>query len=87
MSKLGLVNSYAAVTVPFFAGAFGVFLMRQFMSSIPDDLLEAAQIDGAGEWTIFTRIVMPLLKPALAALAVFTFLAYPEQLPVAAGRA
>ena len=75
MSKLGLVNSYAAVTVPFFAGAFGVFLMRQFMTSIPDDLLEAARIDGAGEWTIFTRIVMPLMKPALAALAVFTFLA------------
>ena len=75
MSKLGLVNSYAAVTVPFFAGAFGVFLMRQFMSSIPDDLIEAARIDGAGEWRIFTRIVMPLLKPALAALAVFQFLA------------
>lgn len=75
MSKLGLVNSYAAVTVPFFAGAFGVFLMRQFMLSIPDDLIEAARIDGAGEWTIFLRIVMPLLKPALAALAVFQFLA------------
>jgi multiple sugar transport system permease protein len=75
MSKLGLVNSYAAVTVPFFAGAFGVFLMRQFMFSIPDDLIDAARIDGAGEWRIFTRIVMPLLKPALAALAVFQFLA------------
>jgi multiple sugar transport system permease protein len=75
MSKLGLVNSYAAVTVPFFAGAFGVFLMRQFMFSIPDDLIDAARIDGAGEWRIFLRIVMPLLKPALAALAVFQFLA------------
>lgn len=75
MSKLGLVNSYAAVTVPFFAGAFGVFLMRQFMLSVPDDLIKAARIDGAGEWTIFLRIVMPLLKPALAALAVFQFLA------------
>ena len=61
--------------MPFFAGAFGVFLMRQFMLSIPDDLIEAARIDGAGEWRIFTRIVMPLLKPALAALAVFQFLA------------
>jgi multiple sugar transport system permease protein len=75
MSKLGLVNSYAAVTVPFMAGAFGVFLMRQFMHSIPDDLIDAARIDGAGEWTIFCRIVLPLLKPALAALAVFQFLA------------
>ena len=53
MSKLGLVNTYAAVTVPFFAGAFGVFLMRQFMHSVPDDLIDAARIDGAGEWTIF----------------------------------
>jgi multiple sugar transport system permease protein len=75
MSKLGLVNSYAAVTVPFFAGAFGVFLMRQFMHAVPDDLLDAARIDGAGEWRIFVRIVLPLLKPALAALAVFQFLA------------
>jgi multiple sugar transport system permease protein len=75
MSKLGLVNSYAAVTVPFMAGAFGVFLMRQFMHSVPDDLIDAARIDGAGEWRIFWRIVLPLLKPALAALAVFQFLA------------
>ena len=74
MSRLGLVNSYAAVTVPFFAGAFGVFLMRQSMQSVPDDLINAARIDGAGEWTIFSRIVMPQLKPALAALAVFEFL-------------
>jgi multiple sugar transport system permease protein len=64
MSKLGLVNSYAAVTVPFMAGAFGVFLMRQFMHSVPDDLIDAARIDGAGEWRIFVRIVLPLLKPA-----------------------
>ncbi len=75
MSKLGLVNTYAAVTVPFFAGAFGVFLMRQFMHSVPDDLIDAARIDGAGEWRIFAGIVLPLLKPALAALAVFQFLA------------
>jgi multiple sugar transport system permease protein len=59
MSKLGLVNSYAAVTVPFMAGAFGVFLMRQFMGSVPDDLIDAARIDGAGEWKIFWRIVLP----------------------------
>ena len=75
MSKLGLVNSYAAVILPFAAGAFGVFLMRQFMSSIPDELLDAARVDGASEWRIFWSIVMPLLKPGLAALGIFQFLA------------
>ena len=75
MSKLGLVNSYAAVTVPFMPGAFGVFLMLQFMFSVPDDLIDAARIDGAGEWRILWRIMLPLLKPALAALAVLQFLA------------
>jgi multiple sugar transport system permease protein len=75
MSKLGLVNSYAAVILPFAAGAFGVFLMRQFMLGIPSDLLDAARIDGAGEWRIFTRIVLPLSKAPLAALGIFQFLA------------
>ncbi len=75
MSKLGLVNSYAAVILPFAAGAFGVFLMRQFMLAIPSELLDAARVDGAGEWRIFWRIVLPLVKPALAALGIFQFLA------------
>lgn len=74
VSKMGLVDSYAALILPFAAGAFGVFLMRQFMLGIPDELLEAARIDGAGEWFIFWRIAMPLVKPALATLAIFTFL-------------
>ncbi|MEU0690330.1 carbohydrate ABC transporter permease [Streptomyces uncialis] len=74
MSKLQLIDSYAALVLPFAAGAFGVFLMRQFMQSIPDELLEAARMDGAGEWYIFWRIVMPLVKPALATLTIFTFL-------------
>ena len=74
MSKLGLIDSYAGLVLPFAAGAFGVFLMRQFMQSIPDELLEAARMDGAGEWYIFWRIVMPLVKPALATLSIFTFL-------------
>ncbi|GAA1903317.1 carbohydrate ABC transporter permease [Streptomyces durmitorensis] len=74
MSKLQLIDSYAALVLPFAAGAFGVFLMRQFMQSIPDELLEAARMDGAGEWYIFWRIVMPLVKPALATLSIFTFL-------------
>ncbi|GAA5084573.1 multiple sugar transport system permease protein [Thermocatellispora tengchongensis] len=74
MSRLGLIDTYAGLVLPFAAGAFGVFLMRQFMKSVPDELLEAARIDGAGEWFIFWRIVLPLVKPALATLTIFTFL-------------
>ncbi|MEU0757525.1 carbohydrate ABC transporter permease [Streptomyces albogriseolus] len=74
MTKLGLIDTYAGLVLPFAAGAFGVFLMRQFMQSIPDELLEAARIDGAGEWYIFWCIVLPLVKPALATLTIFTFL-------------
>ncbi|MFF8958262.1 carbohydrate ABC transporter permease [Streptomyces sp. NPDC014894] len=74
MSKMRLIDSYAGLVLPFAAGAFGVFLMRQFMLSVPDELLEAARLDGAGEWYIFWRIVMPLVKPALATLAILTFL-------------
>jgi multiple sugar transport system permease protein len=75
MSKLGLVNSYASVILPFAAGAFGVFLMRQFMLGLPSDLLDQARVDGAGEWRIFWTIVLPLVKPALATLGIFQFLA------------
>lgn len=74
MSKLQLIDSYAGLMLPFAAQAFGVFLMRQFMQSIPDELLEAARIDGAGEWYIFWRIAMPLVKPALATLSILIFL-------------
>ncbi|MDT0410311.1 MULTISPECIES: carbohydrate ABC transporter permease [unclassified Streptomyces] len=74
MNKLDLLDSYAGLVLPFAAGAFGVFLMRQFMQSIPDELLEAARMDGASEWYIFWRIVMPLVKPALATLGILTFL-------------
>ena len=71
---LGLVNSYGGVIVPALAGIFGIFLVRQYAKSIPDELLEAARVDGAGELLIFTRIVLPLLKPIVITLAVFTFL-------------
>ncbi|MFR9674366.1 carbohydrate ABC transporter permease [Streptomyces sp. TR06-5] len=74
MSKMELIDSYAGLILPFAAQAFGVFLMRQFMLGVPDELLEAARIDGAREWYIFWRIAMPLVKPALATLAIFTFL-------------
>jgi len=74
MSKLGLVNSLWAVVLPAAAGPLGVFLMRQFMLAIPDDLLEAARVDGANEFYIFWRIVMPLSTPAIAALGIVVFL-------------
>jgi multiple sugar transport system permease protein len=74
MSKLNLVDTYWAVILPAAAGPLGVFLMRQFMLAIPDDLLEAARVDGAREFTIFWKIVIPLSAPAIAALGIVTFL-------------
>jgi multiple sugar transport system permease protein len=74
LKYLGLVNSYAAVVMPAMATIFGIFLVRQYARGIPDDLLEAARIDGAGELRIFVRIVLPLLKPIMVTLAIFTFL-------------
>jgi multiple sugar transport system permease protein len=75
LKELGLVNTYAGVMVPMLATVFGIFLVRQYARTIPDELLEAARIDGAGEWRIFARIVLPLLKPVIVTLAIFTFLA------------
>jgi len=75
LKYIGLINSYGAVIVPALATIFGIFLVRQYTSGIPDDLLEAARIDGAGEARIFMQIVMPLLKPIMVTLAIFTFLA------------
>jgi multiple sugar transport system permease protein len=74
VSNLGLANSHAGLILPFLAGAFGVFLMRQFIGNIPDELLDAARVDGAGEHYIFWRIIMPLCGPAIATLAILTFL-------------
>ncbi len=74
VSKLGLVNTYPALILPFLVSPLGVFLMRQFMVGIPDSLIEAARIDGAGDLRIFTRIVMPLCGPPLATLGILTFL-------------
>jgi multiple sugar transport system permease protein len=75
MKQLGLVNSYAGVVLPALATVFGIFLVRQYARSIPDELLEAARMDGAGELRIFFTIVLPLLKPMLVTLAVFSFMA------------
>ena len=75
LKTMGLVNSYAGVIMPAMATVFGIFLVRQFARGIPDELLEAARIDGAAELHIFARIVLPLLKPIMVTLAIFTFLA------------
>jgi len=74
VANMGLVNTYPALILPFLAGPLGVFLMRQFIMGVPDALLEAARIDGAGEFRIFTRIVLPQCGPAIATLAILTFL-------------
>lgn len=76
IDKLGLMNHAAAIILPGIFGAFGVFMMRQFMSHIPYAYTEAATIDGAGQWTIFARIILPLIKPGLAALTVLLFVDY-----------
>lgn len=75
VAKLHLINTYAGLVLPFLTSPIGVFLMRQFIRSIPDSLIEAARIDGAGEMRIFTRIVLPLSGPPLATLGILTFLA------------
>jgi multiple sugar transport system permease protein len=73
-SRLGIANTLAAAFVPWLASAFGIFLMRQFFLSLPRELEEAARLDGCGTFGAFRRIVLPLAKPALATLAVFTLL-------------
>jgi len=70
----GLVNTYAGAILPSLAGIIGIFLVRQFALSIPDELLEAARLEGASELAIYRRIVLPLLRPVLATLAIITFL-------------
>jgi multiple sugar transport system permease protein len=74
LKHLGLVNTYGGIVVPALASIFGIFLVRQYALSIPDDLLEAARMDGASEWRIFGSIVVPLLRPIIVTLAVFTLL-------------
>ena len=86
LRSLGLVNTYVGAILPGTAGIFGIFLIRQFALAIPDDLLDAARLDGASEFLIYRRIVLPLLKPVLATLGIVTFLGDLERLRVAARR-
>jgi multiple sugar transport system permease protein len=70
----GWLDSYYGLILPGAVSAFGIFLLRQYMQSIPDELIDAARIDGASEFRIFWRIVLPLSRPALAAMGIFTFM-------------
>jgi multiple sugar transport system permease protein len=75
LSKLGLINSLWGLVIFSAVDAFGIFLMRQFCETLPNELLDASRIDGASEWQVFTRIVLPQLKPALATLGILNFMA------------
>ena len=75
LKSIGMVNSYVGVLAPWLASVYGVLFVRQATLALPDEMLDAARIDGASEWRIFTRIVLPLLRPVVVTLALFTFLA------------
>ncbi len=74
VSSLGLVNTYWGMIIPAAATPTGVFVIRQYMLTIPDELIESARIDGAGEFRIYARIMLPLARPALAVVAIFSIL-------------
>jgi len=74
LNKMGLINTYFGVIIPGMASIFGIFLIRQFAMSIPDSLLEAARMDGAGDFRIYWSVILPLCKPILVTLAIFTFM-------------
>jgi len=73
ISRLGWINSYPGLIVPNIVTAFGIFLMRQYMLSLPDEVLDAARVDGASEFEIYWRIVLPLSTPVIGALAILAF--------------
>jgi multiple sugar transport system permease protein len=72
-SNLGWIDTYRGLIVPFLMDAYGIFLMRQFIQTLPDELIEAARVDGASELRIYAQVILPQLKPALAVLALLTF--------------
>ena len=75
LNQLHLTNTMAGIVLPSMAVAFNIFLIRQFMSTIPDELIEAARLDGAGEFYIFFRLIIPLAKPIIAVQVILTFIA------------
>ena len=73
INKLGWMNTYRAMIIPHLANVFGLFLMRQYMTTIPNELLDAARMDGAGEWQVFRNVMIPLSIPIIATLFLLTF--------------
>ena len=76
ITKLKLINTYAGVMMPGLADVIGIFLLKQYIQTLPSELIEAARIDGASEWGAFTKIVLPLSAPGLAVTAIFAFQRY-----------
>lgn len=76
LAKLGLTNTYAALVIPWTISVFGIFLMRQFFKTVPDDLIDAARMDGLSEFSIVWRVVLPTAIPALLAFAIFSVVAH-----------
>lgn len=76
LAKVGLVNTYAALIVPWTISVFGIFLMRQFFKTVPDDLIDAARLDGMSEFSIVWRVMLPTAVPALMAFAIFSVVAH-----------
>lgn len=76
MQRFGWINTWQALILPFAFGAFGTFLLRQFFTSLPYDMVEASRMDGCSNWSTFWRIILPLAKPSLAVLGVWTFITY-----------
>jgi len=74
LNRMGLVNTYWGIIIPGMASIYGIFLIRQYIMSIPDSLIEAARIDGATDFYIYLRLILPLAKPILVTLALFTFM-------------
>jgi multiple sugar transport system permease protein len=74
LREMGLVNTYAGVLVPYLASIFGIFLIRQYALTVPDELLDAARLEGAGELAVFRLVALPVIKPILVTMAAFTFL-------------
>jgi multiple sugar transport system permease protein len=74
--QLGILNSYAALILPFVVSPFGIFLFRQFFKSIPDDIIHAARLDGLSEWAIVWRIMLPMALPAVVAFSIFSIVAH-----------
>jgi ABC-type glycerol-3-phosphate transport system permease component len=74
VDRLRLIDTYAGLVLPVIAGSYGLFLMKQFMEQLPIELIEAAKVDGASEWRIFWRVVMPLVRPAWITLVLLSFI-------------